>query len=48
MEEAGLGIRKGMPGGRGAGRGEGLVPCNCRQVEPILELLASGEPEVDV
>lgn len=37
----GLGIRKGVPR-------EGLVPWNCRQIELILKILASGEPEEDV
>lgn len=36
-----MGIRKGVPW-------EDLVPWNCRQVEPNLEILTAGEPEVDV
>lgn len=38
---AGLSIRKGVPW-------RGQVPWKCRQVRPILEILAAGEPEVDV
>lgn len=41
LGRAGLGIRKGVPQ-------EGLFPWNCRKVEPILEILASREPEGDV
>lgn len=47
-------LKKGDLGGdrvisirRGVSRKD-LVPWNCRQVEPILKILASGEPELDV
>lgn len=38
---AGLGLRNGVPC-------KDQVPWNCRQAGPVLEILAAGEPEVDV
>lgn len=38
---AGLGLRNGVPC-------KDQVPWNCRRAAPVLEILAAGEPEVDV